>query len=58
MFGSRPHGDLVRRFMRTFMRKLSVALAVCWGTLEVLALLRSRWVQHRVDHRAGRRALG
>jgi hypothetical protein len=50
MLGTRHHGS--------FLRKLSVALAVCLGALEMLALLRSRWVQHRLIHREQRRALG
>ena len=50
MSGSRQSGALLRR--------LSVVLAVCLGSLEMLALLRARWVQHRLLHREQRRALG
>jgi len=46
------------RHSGAFLRKVSVALAVCLGSLEVLALLRARWLQHRLVHREQRRALG
>jgi hypothetical protein len=50
MSGSRQTGAL--------LRKWSVVLAVCLGSLEMLALWRARWVQHRLLHREQRRALG
>jgi hypothetical protein len=50
MSGSRQTGAL--------LRKWSVLLALCLGSLEMLALWRARWVQHRELHREQRRALG